>query len=540
MISAVWLHGLAARAERLAERKGRATGATMKRRDFLIGSASAITILALAACTPTPPAPTPTPTRVPPPPVPTGVPQPLRLQRSNWGTDPFARGAFSYPRVDNTEDQRVQLRRSIDDRLYFAGEATSSDAPGTVQGAQASGVRAALDISDAAERSERIAVIGAGIAGLTAARQLREAGFKVVVVEARDRLGGRIHSVDGANWPVPVELGPLFVSDASTLLAGQLALAGVSSAPFERTPEVRTANGTVVAPSDAGSKALGTAGDWAIGHEPDSSVALALEESGAAGSLSAEPDAEGVSQVDWLGHELASVLQPAAGASAELVSAQQMDGLLAAAASMSQIVTGSAQGLGGLIDSLADGLDVLVGSPVSTVMWGDNGVSLRLATGESLSADRVLVTIPLGVLQQESTLFEPALPGWKLDVIDALGMGTVDTVWLQFDEPFWGTEATVLSTIGAGIVPAPTGEPSAEPTDGATAEPPAEAGLSPVASWINLAPLTGSAILVGTIAAEFAAELGALSDEEFSARVLAALAPFAPGADALAEPSPAP
>ncbi|SDR71300.1 flavin monoamine oxidase family protein [Microterricola viridarii] len=509
----------------------------MKRRDFLIGSASAITLLALTACTPAPPSPTPTPTRTPAPPLPTGVPQPIRLQRSNWGTDPFARGAFSYPRVDSTDELRVQLRRSLDDRLFFAGEATASDSPGTVQGAQGSGVRAALDISDVAERGERIAVIGAGIAGLTAARALRESGFDVVVVEARDRLGGRIQSMVDDHWPVPVELGPLFLSDSSSMLAGQLALAGVGTQPFARTPEVRTGAGTVVGPSDVGSKALASAGEWATGHEPDSSVAEALTESGVAASLGIEPDANGVAPIDWLGHELTSVLQPAAGASADLVSAQQLDPLLARAASMTEIVTGSAQGLGGLISSLADGLDVLVGSPVATIMWDDTGVSLRLAHGESLRTDRVLVTIPLGVLQQDTTLFEPALPSWKLDAIGELGMGTVDTVWLQFDEAFWATDATVLSTIGPAVASedgttpptAASDEPSGALPD-ATPVPAPE--RSPIAYWTNLAPLTGSPVLVGTIAAEFAAELGALSDEEFSARVLAALAPFAPGAGA--------
>ncbi|AMB59629.1 flavin monoamine oxidase family protein [Microterricola viridarii] len=514
----------------------------MKRRDFLIGSATGIALLALTACTPTAPSPKPTATRTPAP-LPTGVPKPLRLQRSNWGTDPFARGSFSYPRVGSTEDQRAQLRGSLGERLYFAGEATASDAPGTVQGAQGSGLRAALEIADSAAHGERIAVIGAGIAGLTAARQLREAGFEVVVVEARDRLGGRIHSVEGGSWPVPVELGPLFVSADSTLLAGQLALAGVGIAPFTRTEEVRTAAGTIVGPSDAGSTALASAGKWANEHPPDVSVAQALVDSGAAASLSTEPDANGVAPIDWLGHELDTVLQPASGASADVVSAEQLGTLVAGAASMSQIVTGGEHGLAGLIDSLADGLDVLVSSPVSTVMWGENGVSLRLAQGESLSADRVLVTIPLGVLQQESTLFEPALPGWKLDAIDAIGMGTVDTVWVQFAEAFWATDATVLSTIGPDSGQQNTGTPSATPSDEPTATPGSAdqtAGRNPVAYWTNLAPLTGSPILVGTIAAEFAAELGALSDDEFTARVLASLAPYSPGADALGATSPAP
>lgn len=485
----------------------------MKRRSFLIASASGITLLALTACFPTEPRPTHTPAQPPTPTPPSGVPEPLRMTRSNWGGDPFARGARSFPSVDSGEEQRSLLRRSLSDRLYFAGEATASDAPGTVHGALGSGLRAALEIADSAERGERIAVIGAGIAGLTAARALREAGFEVVVVEARDRIGGRIQSVTDPKWPIPLELGSLFVSESSSVLAGQLALAGVSTEPFAPSPEVRAAGGEVISPSDAGANAVASASAWAVQQPEDSSLAAALIDSGAAAALSAEPAADGIAQTDWLAHELAAALEPAAGTTADLVSARLSDRLVADNTAGAAIVTGSPDGLGGLVDATADGLDILVGSPVATVIWGDDGVSLRLAQGESMSADRVLMTIPLGVLQQESTLFEPPLPGWKLEAIAGIGMGTVDSVWLQFDEAFWATDATTLSTIA---------------TDSA------------IAYWTNLQPLTGEAILVGTIAAERAAELAALSDAAFSAVVLESLRPFAPDPTAPGPTAPAP
>lgn len=484
----------------------------MKRRSFLIASASGITLLALTACFPTQPSPTLSPSRTPTPTPPSGVPQPLRMARSNWGGDPFSRGALSFPSVDSGDEQRTLLRRSLSDRLYFAGEATASDAPGTVHGALGSGLRAALEIADAAERGERIAVIGAGIAGLTAARALREAGFEVVVVEARDRIGGRIQSVTDPTWPIPLELGSLFVSESSSVLAGQLSLAGVSTEPFAQTPEVRAAGGDVIPPSDAGANAVTSASAWAAQQPEDSSLAAALIDSGAAAALSAEPADDGIAQTDWLAHELAVALEPSAGAPAGLVSARLSERLLAGNAAEAAIVTGSPDGLGGLVDATADGLDILIGSPVATVIWGDDGVSLRLAQGESMSADRVLMTIPLGVLQQESTLFEPPLPGWKLDAIAGIGMGTVDSVWLQFDDAFWATDATTLSTI---------------------------ATASPIAYWTNLQPLTGEAILVGTIAAERAAELAALGDAEFSAVVLESLRPFAPDPTAPGPSAPA-
>ena len=54
-------------------------------------------------------------------------------------------------------------------------------------------------------------VIGAGVAGLAAARELKKRGFEVVVLEARDRIGGRVHTVRLPGWPLPLEAGAEFV-----------------------------------------------------------------------------------------------------------------------------------------------------------------------------------------------------------------------------------------------------------------------------------------------------------------------------------------
>src|ERR1700733_7311292 len=54
-------------------------------------------------------------------------------------------------------------------------------------------------------------VLGAGVAGLAAARMLAEAGRRVALLEARDRVGGRIHTVQSVQGDLPVELGAEFV-----------------------------------------------------------------------------------------------------------------------------------------------------------------------------------------------------------------------------------------------------------------------------------------------------------------------------------------
>src|SRR5438270_10304048 len=69
-----------------------------------------------------------------------------------------------------------------------------------------------------------VLVIGAGVAGLAAARALHLAGHSVLVLEARDRIGGRVHTVRIAGWPVPLEAGAEFIHGkppALTKLSGK-------------------------------------------------------------------------------------------------------------------------------------------------------------------------------------------------------------------------------------------------------------------------------------------------------------------------------
>ena len=167
----------------------RAAPGGMARRTFLAASVSGIASVVLASCTepqPTPSPPpsdttTPTPSPTPTPPV-DGVPQPTAMSRSRWGVDPFARGSFSFDAVGATSELRATLAEPVGERVFIAGEATDSLAPGTLHGAQSSGLRAAADVVRAGEPGERVAVIGAGLAGLTAARELADAGFEVSVL----------------------------------------------------------------------------------------------------------------------------------------------------------------------------------------------------------------------------------------------------------------------------------------------------------------------------------------------------------------------
>lgn len=74
------------------------------------------------------------------------IPKPKSFLVTHWGTDPYSRGSFSYPRVGSSNKDYELLSKPVGDRVFFAGEATSTTDPSTVTGAYLSGIRAAKEI----------------------------------------------------------------------------------------------------------------------------------------------------------------------------------------------------------------------------------------------------------------------------------------------------------------------------------------------------------------------------------------------------------
>ncbi|MDR2997173.1 MAG: FAD-dependent oxidoreductase [Microbacterium sp.] len=449
------------------------------RRTLLVGAGTGAVAVLLAACTPEP---KPTATTHPPtakPSIPTGaVPKPADWKRSSWSTDPYSHGAMSYLPAGATPQHRANLAQPIGDRLFFAGEALDAERPGTVIGAIDSGRRAAVAASSASQSKERIAVIGAGAAGATAARTLADAGRDVTIFEARDRLGGRIQSIVDEDWPIPVQLGAwLSSTDDTVSLRSRLAALGIDELEF------------------------GTATGWS--------------ENGAAPTVDGAPIAAAVKRaagdptdvplVDALTEDGADPADPALAAALAWVSAMSGADVDKASswyppAFAPDSLAGATGDVGMIVEQALKGLKVTQASPVMRIAYDDSGVSLRLGTGESLAFDRVIVTVPLGVLQKQAIEFAPALPFAQRGAIAALGSGFVETVWLRFDESFWNADAQIWHVVG---------------------------GDGPIRTWLNLEPVTGEPVLVGLVGGPDAQAFAKLNDADAEATARQSLMFFA-------------
>lgn len=274
-----------------------------------------------------------------------------------------------------------------------------------------------------------IVIIGAGAAGLFAARTLSAAGHKVTVLEANDRIGGRMHTIQPAGFLQPIEEGAEFIHGKLPLTIELLKEAGIEyQAVAGRMIQVKNGQWSEQEEFVAG-------WDELMDRMEDLQKDMALNnflqqyfpgDQYAALRNSAQRFAEGFDVADPQDVSVFSIRN-------EWMNEQE---------EQYRIPGGYKQLVEHLKKAcLATSCIIQTACVAKVVRWQRNNVDVITADGQTFTAQKAIITTPLGVLQAPDThttgiLFEPAIDDYS-KAVQQIGFGTVVKVFLQFSTPFW-------------------------------------------------------------------------------------------------------
>ncbi|MFI6113153.1 FAD-dependent oxidoreductase [Kitasatospora sp. NPDC051164] len=336
-----------------------------------------------------------------------------------------------------------------------------------------------------------VIVVGAGISGLAAARHLADKGKDVLVLEARNRIGGRIWTSE--QWAgTPVDLGASWIHGVDknpiTDLAAKAGARTVTTNADSATEYVASgrqadnaAEQSIQRWRKATTQALASNQDQ-NDDQKDTSVRSVVELALNWPSLSNDDRSLVSFALNDYEHEYAGGVN-------------DMSGLFfdngANIKGRDVLFPG---GYHQITDLLAKGLSVRTEHVVRQIDWNSGGVTVTTDKG-AFQGDHVVVTLPLGVLQSGAVKFGPGLPADKRTAIDKLGMGLLNKCYLRFPKVFWADTDWLMYA------------PSLDK-------------YGQWEQWINVNRAVGQPVLLGFNAADFGRTIEGWSDAQIVASAM--------------------
>ncbi len=346
-------------------------------------------------------------------------------------------------------------------------------------------------------KGKKVLVVGAGMAGLAAARHLHSSGVEVILLESRNRIGGRIWTDDALG--VPVDLGAAWIHGKTNNPLVPLARANhIETCPADLKNSLLVDDDGRRVPAwkkimfaPRADRVLARLRRIAKRQERDISVAEAVATLTEESHMS-EPE------LCFLNRHLIEF---------EALNASNLeDQSLFALTSGSVAFRGGdlafPHGFSQLIDLLARGLDIRLRETVLDVNNNSSAVVIETSAA-TYEADAAVITLPLGVLKSGTVKFSPSLPRYMDEAVSSVKMGLFNKVAIRFSEPFWPREFDFIETV-----------PKRKET---------------ICQFVNWYRYVDQPILIACIASDTARQWEFLSDEQTIGNVLALLERLFPG-----------
>ena len=368
---------------------------------------------------------------------PAPLPPPSIFRVSRWHDDPLALGSYAALPPGSTSAIRSAAVIPAQGRFVLAGEAFDRSYPGTVNGAMASGEDAARALTSQRPSISggTVVVVGAGVAGLSAARSLSTLGARVTVVEARDRIGGRIHTDRSAGFPI--ELGAAWVH-------------GLARNPL--VPILRSAGRRLLVTNYDDLSVVGRDGS-AI---PIDQVTAAQDRLWRDTNRAQREGDDPMSLAAGLAHvgyptdplhqwALTTEIEQDYADDASRLSLEWFD-------DDHSLIGGDAMVVGGYDAvplALAAGLDVRLNHTVTSIAPSGAGVRITLGEGGDLVADAVVVTTPVSVINagRPAIAWDEFEASSQRKAVEGFAMGDLERVVLIYPSRLWSNRQ-VLGVVG--------------------------------------------------------------------------------------------
>jgi len=276
-------------------------------------------------------------------------------------------------------------------------------------------------------KKPKVVVVGAGIAGMSAAHQLLKSGWEVIVLEAQSRVGGRIHT--DRRFGFPKELGASWIHGSQGNPLMDLVKKAKVNTYVTNDDSVKIFNNSGVDISEA----QVTFGDLKY-EKLIREIAAEMDD-----ARRDQTVAQVVQLLDpealtdpFIRYCLTAYMEFDAGASITELSAKHWENDEKFPGRDLIVPTG----YDAILSSLVDGIDIRLGMDVKSINFNQKIVQVITNQGD-FSGDFVIVTVPLGYLKTHQLNFHPALPAEVLNGIKVMGFGTVNKIFCLFDQCFW-------------------------------------------------------------------------------------------------------